>query len=78
MSDEIVRCPYCVLGGEFRPMVQQSEEWFVCLGCVHMATPGNPHRKCPCARCNEVKRMASRCRSAEAPRSPMEDVQPGI
>jgi hypothetical protein len=28
MADEVVRCPYCVLGDDFRPMLQRPE-WFI-------------------------------------------------
>jgi hypothetical protein len=78
MSDEIMRCPYCVLGGEFRPMYQQSKEWFVCLSCVHMAAPNNPHMKCPCTRCLEAKLMANRCRNADEPRNGPNDLLAGL
>jgi hypothetical protein len=64
MSDEIVRCPYCVLGSEFRPMFRQSRDWFVCVSCGHLATHDNPYLKCPCARCDEMTRLANRRRTA--------------
>jgi hypothetical protein len=64
MSDEIVRCPYCVLGSEFRPMFRQSKDWFVCASCGHMATLSNPHLKCSCDRCHKMIRIANRCRTS--------------
>ncbi len=70
MSEEIVRCPYCVMGSEFRPMLQQSakKKYFVCASCGHMATPEDPYLKCPCLRCREVNRIAiTRRRGSEDP-----------
>jgi DNA-directed RNA polymerase subunit RPC12/RpoP len=78
MSDEIVRCPYCVLGSGFRPMSQQSKEQFVCLACGHMATHDNPYSNCTCARCREMNRLANRRRTSEDPRNrPVSDLPAG-
>ena len=60
MSQEIIRCPYCVLGGEFRPMFRRTEKRFVCICCGHTATAGLSHSKCSCLRCREMTRIASR------------------
>jgi hypothetical protein len=60
MSQEKVRCPYCVSGSEFRPMFRRSKGAFVCVGCDHRATPGEPHSKCPCSRCRKLNRIAGR------------------
>ena len=60
MSQEIVRCPYCVSGGEFRPMFRRSKKSFVCVGCGHTATPGFLYSKCHCSRCRKLNRIASR------------------
>jgi predicted RNA-binding Zn-ribbon protein involved in translation (DUF1610 family) len=66
MSEETVRCPYCVMGSEFRPMLPRPrKEGFVCVSCGHMATPDDPYLKCPCSRCQEMTRIASRRRSSE-------------
>jgi predicted RNA-binding Zn-ribbon protein involved in translation (DUF1610 family) len=66
MSEEIVRCPYCVMDSEFRPMLRRSrKKWFVCVSCGHTATPDDPYLKCPCSRCREMKRIANRCRTVE-------------
>jgi predicted RNA-binding Zn-ribbon protein involved in translation (DUF1610 family) len=68
MPHEIVRCPYCVLGSEFRPMfrstVRRSRK-FVCVSCGHAATPDAPYSRCACPKCLEMIRLASQCRSAE-------------
>jgi hypothetical protein len=69
MLEEIVRCPYCVQGSEFRPMIRRSGEWFVCVSCGHTATSDDPYAKCPCPKCREVTRLATRRRSSEEPRN---------
>ncbi len=68
MLQEIVRCPYCVQGSEFRPMFRRAEKWFVCVSCGHSAAPSDPYLKCPCPKCHEMKRIASRCRELVEPR----------
>jgi len=66
MSEEIVRCPYCVLGSEFRPMLQRSRKrWFVCVSCGHVSMPNDPYLKCSCSRCQEMNLLAVRRRSSE-------------
>jgi hypothetical protein len=68
MPQEIVRCPYCVLGNEFRPMYRSTArqgEKFVCVNCGHTATPALPNSRCGCPKCQEMIRLASQCRSAE-------------
>lgn len=68
MLPEIVRCPYCVEGGVFRPMLQPSKGWFLCLGCSHTAVPADKYAKCNCPRCQAVNRLATRCKNGEQPR----------
>jgi len=68
MPQEIVRCPYCVLGNEFRPMFRSTvrrAKKFVCISCGHTTTPDALYSKCACPKCQEMNRLASRCRSAE-------------
>jgi predicted RNA-binding Zn-ribbon protein involved in translation (DUF1610 family) len=71
MPQEIVRCPYCVLGNEFRPMccsttsTTRRAKKFVCINCGHTATPAPPYSRCACPKCQEMIRLASQCRSAE-------------
>jgi len=65
MSQEIVRCPYCVLGNEFRPMFRQSKKKFLCVSCGHAAKPEEPYAKCACSRCLKLSRLAARCRTSE-------------
>jgi hypothetical protein len=71
MFDEIVRCPYCVEGGEFRPMLQRSTQRFLCPACGHMSIPADPRAKCSCNRCREMNELALRQRTAEETRRRM-------
>jgi predicted RNA-binding Zn-ribbon protein involved in translation (DUF1610 family) len=61
MPSPIVRCPYCVLGNEFRPMVRSRK--FICVSCGHSMLPGGPTSRCGCPKCQEMNQIASRCRS---------------
>ena len=60
MPQEIVRCPYCVLGSDFRPMFRRPSNSFVCAGCGHVSSPEDPHLRCTCRRCARMNRIASR------------------
>ena len=60
MSQEIVRCPYCVQGGEFQPMFRRSESAFACLKCGHTSSPDDSSLRCPCPRCREISRTTNR------------------
>jgi phage FluMu protein Com len=69
MSEEIVRCPYCVTDSEFRPMLPRTtKKGFFCRGCGHLAMPDDPYLKCSCSRCRDINRIAIRCRSSEGVR----------
>jgi predicted RNA-binding Zn-ribbon protein involved in translation (DUF1610 family) len=65
MLEEIVRCPYCVQGSEFRPMFRKSKKWFACMTCDHVARPEDPYAKCACPKCVEMSRLANRRRTSE-------------
>jgi len=60
MSQEIVRCPYCVLGSEFQPMFRRSENTFACGKCGHTSSPEDPYLRCPCPQCTRMTRIANR------------------
>jgi len=57
MTEQMVRCPYCLLSDQFRPMVERPS-WFVCEQCGHVLLPGDPDFKCACDRCTQLKRAA--------------------
>ncbi len=58
MADPILRCPYCVLGDHFKPMLSRGGGLFVCNKCGHTAMPGKPEFKCFCQKCGELNRAA--------------------
>jgi ribosomal protein S27AE len=51
---DVVRCPYCVLGFEFGPMVAHVDGRYVCGKCGHTAYPGNAKYGCQCFKCLEL------------------------
>ena len=57
MNEQVVSCPYCLLGDQFRPM-RQRPEWFICEQCGHVLLPGDSDFKCACNRCIELNRAA--------------------
>ena len=46
-----IRCPYCAVGDEFRPMATRAEGWLYCESCGHNAMPLDPEFRCVCSRC---------------------------
>jgi hypothetical protein len=46
-----IRCPYCMAGIEFRPMIAYKDGRFVCRDCAHTVRPGVPEYECTCRRC---------------------------
>jgi len=46
-----VRCPYCVLDYEFRPMVAHVDGRYICNRCGHTARPGDAIYECRCPKC---------------------------
>src|ERR1017187_331831 len=46
-----IRCPHCIVGIEFRPMIAYKDGRFVCRDCAHTVRPGVPEYRCPCRRC---------------------------
>lgn len=47
----VVRCPYCVLGREFRPMVRHLDGRYICAKCGHLAHPFDKKFQCSCPAC---------------------------
>ena len=58
MADQIVRCPYCVVGDQFYPMLEKLKGWFICTRCGHTASPGVGSYRCHCRKCQEMNRVA--------------------
>ena len=58
MVEQIVRCPYCVLGDQFRPMLSRPGGWFICHKCGHTAISEKPEFKCFCQKCGGLNPAA--------------------
>ena len=48
------RCPYCVLGSEFRPMKVLPNGRQICEKCGHIVFPNDRAFKCPRPKCIDV------------------------
>lgn len=55
MHEQILRCAYCRLGNEFRPMIMCAEGWLQCESCGHNAMPLDPEFKCTCGNCERTE-----------------------
>jgi ribosomal protein S27AE len=51
MTQPVVRCPYCTLGEEFRPMVTHVDGRFICGKCGHTTSPLEKFYECRCFKC---------------------------
>jgi hypothetical protein len=52
----VIRCPYCVEGGNFKAMSSPvNRERHLCSGCGHVVLPSNPLFECDCVKCAEFK-----------------------
>jgi hypothetical protein len=52
----IIRCPNCMLGIEFRPMIAYRDGRFVCRDCAHAVHPGLLEYRCMCRQCLKMAR----------------------
>ena len=52
----VIRCPHCLLGTEFRPMIAYKDGRFVCRDCAHTVCPGVPEYRCICFPCLRIQR----------------------
>ena len=57
MTEQIVGCPYCIVGDERAPMLQRTA-WSICEQCGHVAIPEDPGFKCSCGNCLKLRRAA--------------------
>ena len=55
MTERVLRCPYCVVGNEFMPMIALADGAFVCAKCGRLEIPGKDDLKCHCSRCYRVE-----------------------
>ncbi len=54
---EVMRCPYCVQDGNFRPMKPRFEgRWFMCEICSHTVMQNKPSFECQCRNCKQFFR----------------------
>ena len=67
-----IRCPYCVVDGNFRLMTRQSGgDWYFCEDCGHLALPSSPFYHCTCGKCASLY-------SAVQTQSPVKKIQSGL
>jgi hypothetical protein len=52
MAEQILRCPYCILNGQPRPMLLRPV-WTICTQCGHIVMPQYADFKCSCRECLE-------------------------
>ena len=52
---EVPRCPYCVAGGQFRPMRVLENGRQICENCGHIMFPEDRAFWCPCQKCLEAR-----------------------
>jgi hypothetical protein len=57
MAEAVVRCPYCVSGTEFVPLLALRDGAFVCAKCGHMTIPGEDF-KCHCSKCVDMRSLS--------------------
>ncbi|HUM06980.1 MAG TPA: hypothetical protein VLT90_16050 [Terriglobales bacterium] len=62
----VYRCPYCVLGGDFRPLMARTDGRFYCIQCGHTASPRELTYVCSCAQCVRVSHAAVRLEQRRA------------
>jgi len=55
MTLSVIRCPYCVLGVQFRPMVPYLDGRFLCEKCGHVALERDPNFRCSCQKCVQLQ-----------------------
>ena len=53
-TDKKPRCPYCILGAEFRVMRVLGNGRQICEHCGHIIFPQDRAFRCPCQECVEV------------------------
>lgn len=55
-TTKIVRCPYCIEGGAFKPMsADDGGDRHSCPRCGHLVLLTNPQFECACAKCVHLR-----------------------
>lgn len=54
-----VRCPYCVEGNEFKPMVSHLDGRYICGKCGHVVRLSDTDFQCTCPKCRDLNRKQS-------------------
>jgi len=68
-----VRCPSCVFGLEFHPMVTHLDGRHICSHCGHIGCPCNATYECRCTKCKTLRNRVDV--TAEVERLIQESVQ---
>lgn len=55
----VKRCPYCVVGFEFRLLIAYKDGRFVCEHCGHTTHPGDSAYQCSCSNCLRLRNRQS-------------------
>jgi hypothetical protein len=53
-NPQVVRCPYCTLRTEFRPMIPHVDGTHICNSCGHTARPAEIRYACRCGGCSKL------------------------
>jgi ribosomal protein S27AE len=56
----VIRCPYCTLGLDFRPMTAHKDGRFVCEQCGHTVRPEEMVSLCSCYKCLTLNDASAR------------------
>jgi len=60
MAEPVVRCPYCIVGDEFKPMAINANRRFMCAKCGHLTIPDERNFKCFCWHCAQLRAFEGR------------------
>jgi hypothetical protein len=53
--EKIPRCPYCIEGGDFKPMKILDNGRQICEHCGHIIFPDGEAFWCPCQKCIQIQ-----------------------
>lgn len=55
---EVIRCPYCIEGDNFKQMIGHLDGRHICARCGHVVRVDEPDYVCNCPKCLELNRLA--------------------